>query len=67
MSQRRLGCYEISFSSRMCWEVVAHQCGGIERILWLRGDVLAPQGMWWHRENMVAHRGCGGSSGNVVA
>jgi hypothetical protein len=29
--------------------------------------VVAHQGMWWHRENMVAQREYGGSSGNVVA
>jgi hypothetical protein len=30
-------------------------------------EVVAHHGMWWHRENIVAHRECGGSSGNVVA
>ncbi len=38
--------------------------------------MLAHQGMWWHRENIMAQRGCGGivaqmgcggSLGNVVA
>jgi hypothetical protein len=39
------------------------ECGGIERILWLTGNVVAHQGMWWHRENMMAQKGYGGSEG----
>jgi hypothetical protein len=27
--------------------VAQGECGGIERIWWLRGDVLAHLGMWW--------------------
>ncbi len=31
------------------------------------GDAVSHQGMWWHRENMVAQRVSDGSSGNGVA
>jgi hypothetical protein len=35
----------------------------MERIWWLTGDVVTHQGMWWHRENMMAQRGYGDSEG----
>ncbi len=40
--------------------VAQGECGGIERIWRLRGEVMAHQGMVLHSENMVAR-------GNVVA
>ncbi len=53
----------------MWWLI--RKCGGIERIWWLRGDMVAQRGWWLISEfgvikNMVAQRGCGDSSGNVV-